>query len=85
MAFYDAAANRQADTRSRKLLIGMEAFKNLKHLVMVPRVDTNAIVRHGEHPLVVLLPGRQANHWRLAAAVFEAIAQHDRSWNTTSR
>ena len=44
MAFNDASADSQANTGARKLLLGVQAFEDLKNLVMVPGINANAVI-----------------------------------------
>src|SRR5258708_552311 len=63
----DAFANRQSDSSAGELA-AMQTFEDAKNLLVIPRIDSNAIVANGELNRVPSVDGRNMNVGRLRPA-----------------
>src|SRR5579871_3893894 len=53
IALHDALANRQADAGARVLLGGMQPLEQSKNVLLVLRLNSDAVVANAKHPRIV--------------------------------
>ena len=70
----DPLADRQAYSTSVVLLAAVEALENREDLLGIVRLNANAIIRYREQVPAVALAGRNMDARRLAAAIFDGVA-----------
>ena len=74
MAFYDLAADGQADAGTGVILAGMEPLKHLKNTFKVLWLDADPVILDGKDPIVPTQPGADLNLRLALVAVFNGVS-----------
>src|SRR5919109_4833262 len=68
VALYNLLADRQANARPRICAPRVQALKDPKDALEIARLDADAVVAHGKHPLLLPMLGADVDGWRPLAA-----------------
>ena len=75
VAIHDSLADRQADARARVLRAGVQAFEDQKDAIQRLGGNADAVVAHGEQPMVFVPRGVHVDLRRLLAAELHRVAE----------
>jgi hypothetical protein len=73
VAFNDLFANSESHSRSRVLVVAVQAAKDLKNPLGMPHFESDAVVSHAKQPFCLVILKRNPNLRFFIAAEFDAI------------